>query len=149
VKSIVGFAFFLLFLAGFAFVMLQGKQMVKQNMAGGGTALTATHWRPVSVDDQTIPVDSGLFVTFEVDGSIRGHGGCNSFSGSLELSDDGLSTGPLAATRMACPEAIMDREMAFMNALQSMADFAIDDNGLRLLDGEAHVVAKFVAVAQN
>jgi heat shock protein HslJ len=148
-KGVVGFGFFLLFLAGFAFVMLQGRQMAQQNMSGSGIELTATNWRPVTVDDEAVPADSGMFVFFEVDGSIRGHGGCNRFFGSLELTDDGLSIGPLGATRMACPEPIMEREIAFMSALQSMSDFAIGDFGLRIIDDQGSIVAELVAATQN
>jgi len=148
-KAVVGFGFFLLFLAGFAFVMLQGKQMAQSGMAGGGVNLTATNWRATSIRGEAVPADSGLFVTFSVDGSINGSGGCNRFSGSLEQSDTGLSVGPLGATRMACAEDIMGREMAFLDAVQGMKDFAIGDFGMRLLDDDGNVIAEFAAESAN
>ena len=36
-KAIMGFGFFLLFLAGIALVMLQGREMARQNMPAGGS----------------------------------------------------------------------------------------------------------------
>ena len=99
-KAVVGFGFFLLFLAGIALVALQGRQMAQSNIAGGGAGLTGKQWRPVLIGTESLPEDSGVYVEFEEDGSIKGHGGCNSFFGSLQKSDSGVSVGPLGATML-------------------------------------------------
>jgi putative lipoprotein len=145
-KSIVGFAFFLLFLAGIALVTLQGRQMAQRNVSGGGAGLTGISWRPIKVGNEAIPEDSGIFVSFEVDGSIKGRGGCNNFFGSLEQTESGIEVGPLGATRMACSQAIMSRETAFLEALQKTRGFQANNDGMRLLDDEGSVLAEFVAV---
>ncbi len=142
-KSMMGFAFFLLFLAGIAFVMLQGREMIQ--VGGSGAELTGISWRLVSVGDEAIPEDAGLTLRFEVDGSIKGHGGCNGFFGSLQKSDSGIEVGPLGATRMACPEPIMNRETTFMNAVQKLRDFRTTGDGMSLLDEDGNVLASFVA----
>jgi heat shock protein HslJ len=144
-KAIVGFAFFLLFLAGIAFVMLQGRQMAQLGAPGGGVELTGVIWRPVTVDEQAIPADAGMYIQFEVDGGIKGHGGCNGFFGSLEQRESGVGVGPLGSTRMACPEEIMSREMAFLNAVQQTTNFETSDDNLILLDEENRVLAEFTA----
>ena len=146
-KSMFGFAVFLLFLAGIALVMLQGRSMM--SVGGGGAELTGISWRPVSVGDQEIPEDSGLYVLFEVDGSIKGHGGCNGFFGSLEKADSGIAVGRLGATRMACPDKIMDREMAFMDAVQRTRDFRSGGDRMSLIDEGGSVLAVFVAGADE
>ncbi len=145
-KAIVGFGFFLLFLAGIALVTLQGRQMAQQNLPGGGASLTGISWRPILVGDEAIPEDSGIFVSFEVDGGIKGSGGCNNFFGSLVQTESGIEIGPLGATRMACPQAIMSREMAFLEALQKTRGFQANNDSMRLLDDEGSVLAEFVAV---
>ena len=145
-KAIVGFGFFLLFLAGIALVTLQGRQMVQQNLPGGGAGLTGISWRPIMVGDEAIPEDSGIFVSFAIDGGIKGHGGCNNFFGSLEQTGSGIKIGPLGATRMACPEPIMSREMAFLEALQKTRGFQVNNDSMRMLDDEGSVLAEFVAV---
>ena len=142
-KAMMGFGFFLLFLAGIALVMMQGKQMIQ--VGGGGVEVTGVNWRPVSVGDEEIPEDAGLYLLFEVDGSIKGNGGCNSFFGSLQQSDSGIEAGPLGGTRMACPETIMNRETAFMNAVQKLRDFQTGKDGMSLLDEDGNVLARFVA----
>ncbi len=146
-KSMFGFGVFLLFLAGIALVMLQGREMA--TVGGGGAELTGISWRPVSVGDQDIPDDSGLYVIFEVDGSIKGHGGCNGFFGSLEKADSGIAVGRLGATRMACPDEIMDLEMVFMDAVQRTRDFRSGGDRMSLIDEGGSVLAIFVAGADQ
>lgn len=146
-KAMMGFAFFLLFLAGIALVMLQGRQMVQ--LGGSGVELTDITWQPIMVGDESLPEDSGMYIRFEVDGSIKGHGGCNAFFGSLERTDAGIGVGPLGGTRMACPEDIMDRETAFMDAVGKTTDFQSSKERMSLLDADDGVLARFVAVADN
>ena len=144
-KAIFGFAFFLLFLAGIALVTLQGRQMAQQSILGSGAGLTGISWRPIMVGNEAIPEDSGIFVSFEVDGSIKGRGGCNNFFGSLKQTESGIEVGPLGATRMACPQPIMSRETAFLEALQKTKGFQVNNDSMRLLDDECSVFAEFVA----
>lgn len=146
-KSMMGFVFFLLFLAGFALVMLQGRQL--SQLGGGGAEITAISWRPVTIGEASIPEDSGIFILFEIDGSITGHGGCNRFSGSLEQSDSGIAVGQLATTRMACSDKIMNRESAFIEAVQKTTDFSSKGDRMNLLDSDGNVLAAFVAGSGN
>jgi heat shock protein HslJ len=142
-KTIVGFAFFLLFLAGIAFVTMQGKQLGQ--LGSSGAEITGIKWRAVSVGEEAIPANSGIYIQFEVDGSIEGHAGCNGFFGSLEQRDSGVGVGPLGATRMACPDPIMSRELTFIDAVQKMASFQSTSDTLSLLDEENDVLVEFVA----
>ena len=142
-KAIVGFAFFLLFLAGIAFVMMQGKQLGQ--LGSSGAEITGIKWRAVSVGEEAIPANSGIYIQFEVDGSIKGHAGCNGFFGSLEQRQSGVGVGPLGATRMACPDPIMSRELTFIDAVQKMASFQSTSDNLSLLDEENDVLVEFVA----
>lgn len=141
-KAIFGFGFFLLFLAGLALVMLQGQEMARQNLPGGGASITGIQWRPVTIRSEPVAEDSNMFVLFAVDGSISGNGGCNKFFGSLQTTDGGISVGELGATRMACPQQIMDQETAFMQALQDVASFKLGDNTLRLLSEDGGELAE-------
>lgn len=142
-KAIVGFAFFVLFLAGIAFVTMQGKQLGQ--LGSSGAEITAIKWRAVSIGDEAIPANSGIYIRFEVDGSIEGNAGCNGFFGSLEQRDSGVGVGPLGATRMACPDPIMSRETSFIDAVQKMASFQSTSDSLSLLDEESDVLVEFVA----
>ena len=142
-KAIVGFAFFVLFLAGIAFVTMQGKQLGQ--LGSSGAEITAIKWRAMSIGDEAIPANSGIYIRFEVDGSIEGNAGCNGFFGSLEQRDSGVGVGPLGTTRMACPDPIMSREMSFIDAVQKTASFQSTSDSLSLLDEESDVLVEFVA----
>jgi heat shock protein HslJ len=144
-KSMMGFFFFLLFLAGIALVMMQGREMARQTLPGGGASMTGIDWRPTHLGADEIATDSGMFVLFAVDGSIKGNGGCNSFFGSLQTIEGELSVGELGSTRMACPSDIMDREMVFMKALQDTTQFEMGENSLQLLGAGNVLLAQLVA----
>ena len=144
-KGIMGFGFFLLFLAGIALVMLQGREMARQNMPGGGASMTGIEWQPTLLGAKEIATDSGMFVLFEVDGSIKGNGGCNNFFGSLQTTEGKLSVGELGSTRMACPPDIMENETAFLKALQDTTQFEMGKNSLQLLGPSNALLAELVA----
>jgi len=66
------------------------------------------------------PEDAGeveQFVAFKMGGEVIGHGGCNRFFGSYTQDGNTLTFGPLASTKMACPN--LKQEQDFMSALQS------------------------------
>ena len=143
-KATIGFGFFLLFLAGLALVMLQGREMARQNVPGGGAAITGKNWQPTVIAGRRTPGDIKMFVHFAVDGSVNGNAGCNQFSGSLESTENGVSMGRLAATRKACPPAEMELEATFMNALQSTAGFELSLGTLQLLDEQGDLLAELI-----
>ncbi|MDH3748282.1 MAG: META domain-containing protein [Gammaproteobacteria bacterium] len=143
-KAMFGFFVFLLFLAGIALVMLQGRQMAQQNLPGGGSGLVGVKWRPTYIGADSVPNDTVMFVQFALDGSVNGHGGCNTFFGSLEKTDAGVEIGPLGATRMACAESVMTLETAFMNALQNIKKFEVSSDRLLLVDGENNLLIDLI-----
>lgn len=148
-KAMFGFFVFLLFLAGIALVVLQGRQLAQKNLPGGGLGLVGVSWRPVYVGAAPMPDDSGMSVQFEIDGSIKGHGGCNSFFGSLEQSESGIAVGPLGATRMACEERLMARESAFMEALQNTTKFEVAGDRLQMLDEDSTLLIELVGTISD
>ena len=83
---------------------------------------------------------------FEAD-RVTGNDGCNNFFGPYKKSDDDLSFGLLASTRMACPQ-IDGFELVFNKMLLATTRFRIDGNRLELYADEQRL-ASFVAVEQN
>lgn len=144
-KGVVGFLFFLLFLAGLFLVFIQGKQMTSQNLPAGGAQLTGVRWQPAYIGAEAVPDDAGLHLEFSLDGSIKGNAGCNSFFGSLEKSESGVKVGPLGSTRMACAEPIMDRENKFLDALQNTTIFEVNGDQLACLDADRKLLIELAA----
>lgn len=81
------------------------------------------------------------------DGAVSGKGGCNGFGGMATIAGDTLSFGPLAGTLMACPEAVMDQERKFHDALAATAAFRLDaaQRKLVLLDAAGAELIRFSA----
>ena len=143
-KGLLGFGFFLLFLAGIALVTLKGRQIGQIGASGSGAEITGIRWRPVAVGDDAMPDDSGMFLQFEVDGSIKGHGGCNGFFGSLQKTESGIGVGALVVTEKACRRTVMSRENTFLSAVQETTNFESGSDSMRLLDKDDEVLAEFV-----
>ena len=144
-RAVVGFLFFLLFLAGLFLVFLQGKYTTGQSASVGDTELTGVRWRPTFIGPEPIPEDAGLWIEFEVDGGITGHAGCNSFFGSLQQTETGKELGAIGSTRMACPEPIMSREAAFLSALQKATLFEVSGERMNSLDADRTLLIEFAA----
>ena len=65
--------------------------------------------------------------------SVSGLAGCNRYRGGFSAGPGGaLSIGPLAATKMACRGPLMDLERAFMQRLQAVDGYRLEDGALLL-----------------
>jgi heat shock protein HslJ len=99
-------------------------------------ALVARRWVLVEVMGKPIPARPGpkephLVFDFAEE-RVAGTGGCNSFSGGFELGEGNRITfpGPLAATKMACPD--MSTDQAMMDALARVDNWTIGSDTLSL-----------------
>ena len=81
-----------------------------------------------------------MTATFE-DGQVHGSAGCNSYSGSYQVSGDTITVGAIAITEMAClePEGVMEQELLFVGFLTDARTFRLADGQLQTFrpDGEA------------
>jgi heat shock protein HslJ len=67
---------------------------------------------------------------------LAGFAGCNRVKGRFVQRGTELALSPVASTRMACPDATLQREARFMQALSSIDAFRIEGDVLSLLQGE-------------
>jgi heat shock protein HslJ len=109
-------------------MLLTGGTVLADGLADG---LAGSEWRPVQLGEQVVEDTANVFVRFEAEGRVAGHGGCNRFFGSYQITDGQISFGPLGATRMACPEPVMNLETALFQALEQARGFSRD--GARLV----------------
>jgi heat shock protein HslJ len=66
-------------------------------------------------------------LTFREASKVAGNGSCNRFFGPAEVSGNAVKLGPLASSRMMCPEAVMNQELKYLNALQAAERFEWKD----------------------
>ena len=142
-KAAVGFIFFMLFLAGLAFVNLRGMQGSEDARVSTLEALSDAAWRPTHLGEMVVEEDSPMFLQFNTDGRFIGHAGCNRFFGSAELVENELSFGPIGATRMTCGDAADGLEYAFLEALESARAAYRSDGRLVLRDDAGTTVLRF------
>lgn len=103
-------------------------------MTGAQAAeLTGTTWRAETIMGRPVIDLAASTLIIGADGQVHGSGGCNRYFGPVAIDGERIAFGNLGATQMACPEAIMDQEMRFFQALGSAERWALDDHGLLLL----------------
>lgn len=108
-------------------------------------------WRLVQLDGKPVRRDGderAPHLLFRGDGRVTGFGGCNRLSGTYEVRGDRLTLGPLAATRMACADA-MDIESAFLGALGRVRRWKLESGRLKLLPDEGSPLAVFAEAAAS
>ena len=145
-KASVGFAFFLLFLAGYALVTVRNMGEEAANSVPTIADLSASAWRPSHIGEMTLAADNGLYVQFEPGGELGGYAGCNRFFGSYQLDGNKISIEPLGLTRMACSPQVMSFEISFIEALQSASTVAHAETRIALRNDKGQATSRFDAI---
>ena len=135
-------------LVAFAFAACGGDDASGSN--GGGThdpaALEGQSWiltQMLSAGGQTQILDVG--VSAEFDGTtISGNAGCNSYHASYEASGNEISFGPVAGTKMACPEAETSTEARYLQLLEGVATFETSGRSMSMSDADGTPVLQFM-----
>ncbi|WP_306151401.1 META domain-containing protein [Roseovarius sp. MMSF_3281] len=108
--------------------------------------LTGTAWHIEDVMGGGVIDGAEVTIGFDAEGRTFGRAACNRFSGGYDLTGEGISFGPMAATKMACPPALMDLETKVFEALSQVWRFDFDETGALLLiggpEGEALLTAR-------
>jgi heat shock protein HslJ len=98
------------------------------------SASLAGSWRLVNISESATPTpmvppqDTELTASFEGD-RIFGSGGCNRFMGGYQTEGNQLTISPLASTRMACEESVMNQEIRYLMALEGAQRYEVNDQG--------------------
>jgi heat shock protein HslJ len=112
--------------------------------------LIGTEWWVEDIEGGGVIDNSHTTIAFPEAGRVAGDGGCNRYMGPVEIDGDRMSFGPLAGTLMACPEALMNQDRKFHQALGKVAQWEIRETGLlHLLDAEGATVVRAWKVEQG
>ena len=89
--------------------------------------LTGSEWLLEDLGGLGVIDNIQATLTFPEANKVAGNGSCNRLFGPAEVSGDAIKLGPLASSRMMCPEAVMNQETKYMNALQAAEHFEWKD----------------------
>jgi len=90
-------------------------------------ALVGSEWLLEDLSGSGVIDDVKATLTFPEVAKVAGNGSCNRFFGPAEITGDAIKLGPLASSRMACPESVMNQEAKYLNALRSAERFEWND----------------------
>lgn len=103
--------------------------------------LAGVEWQVNRIDGDTVMTDGLVTVRFLTDAEgnrrVAGRASCNRYTGSWQLTGEGLMLSRMASTRMACAPTLMAQEERFLALLAEVTRFEVDDNGtLGLIAGD-------------
>lgn len=114
----------------------------------GGTllplaSLVGSLWRLTHIGGVAVENESATELRFAAN-NVSGSAGCNRFSGSFSLAGNKLTTGPLAATKMACKGAAGKQEAALFALLAASVQISYAADGSMTLSGTKGQTARLV-----
>ncbi len=106
--------------------------------------LAGTTWQLIQLDGRSVQPREGAFSLHLDEGRVAGIGACNRLSGTYTTTEKrALVFGPIASTRMACPD--IEQEQRFLQVLAATTHYDMDGPMLILLcDGELRAVLQAV-----
>jgi heat shock protein HslJ len=110
--------------------------------------LAGTSWEVIGYNNGKQAVTSVLIGTtmtadFGTDGTLSGTSGCNTYKGTYAVTGNQITIGPLATTRMVCPQEIMDQETLYLAALQTAATYRIEGTRMELRTKDGALAVNF------
>jgi heat shock protein HslJ len=83
-------------------------------------------------------------ITAEIaDGRISGSAGCNSYGAEIQINGDQIKIGMAMTTMMACDEPIMQQEQAYLQNLDKVATYQLQDGVLTFSDAQGNVILSY------
>jgi heat shock protein HslJ len=90
-------------------------------------SLAGSEWHLEDLSGSRVLEDAQATLAFPEPGKVAGNGSCNRFFGTAEINGPAIKLGPLASTRMACAEEVMNQETKYLQTLQSAERFEWKD----------------------
>lgn len=118
--------------------------LLDRKVAQPDRPLTGTTWvvdstiSPTAVTSSRAIEESSPTLQIASDGSVTGSTGCNTFTGTAQISGDTVTFGPLATTRMACAADVAEVERAVLTALDGSTTATVDSDRLRLMNANGN-----------
>lgn len=106
--------------------------------------LQGTSWRLEDLGGTGVLDRVQATLEFSESGRVSGNGSCNQFSGTVKISGESITFGPLAATRKACVDAVGMQENNYFKALGAARRFNLDGPFLLIYSEGADKPLRFI-----
>jgi heat shock protein HslJ len=102
-------------------------------------------WVIESIDgpDGSVSAPEGAYLQY-AEGDVFVSTGCNRGVGSLEVSDDTVTIGPIAVTMMMCEPDVAAWESELLQLLSQPLGWELDGDQLTLTAGEQSIISRFL-----
>jgi putative lipoprotein len=115
-----------------------------QAAAPAAPSILEIRWRVADLAGKAVGGTGHATLTIGSDMRAGGKGGCNNYFAQAQMNGPDLAFSAVAATRMACSDAIMADENAYFAALGTVRSYLIDGGSLTLLDQDGHAAIGLV-----
>jgi heat shock protein HslJ len=105
---------------------------------GDPASLLRGEWRVEELGGIAVTAAPRITLVFGAQGRVSGEASCNRYTGTIEVTGEGIVFGQLVATRRACAAAAMDQERSFLEVLGRVRMFELPGDGtlvLHAMDG--------------
>lgn len=105
-------------------------------------AALAGEWRILTLNGAALPAEAATEASISFDAAtnkVAGTTGCNRLMGTYAVSGTGITFGPMATTRMACPPNNPEASLLTVLGSQTLT-YQLSGNALTLLEGTTPVV---------
>lgn len=109
--------------------------------------LAGTAFESTDVTGYDLVADTTVTLGFETD-ALGANAGCNTMSGGYTITDGTLDVSTMAATMMACDDALMAQDTWLSEFLTSGPDITLDGDTLTLSGGETTITLAAQAPAE-
>jgi heat shock protein HslJ len=114
------------------------------DVSGDPGTLHGTSWTLSQMPGDALLPDRQVTVSFSTS-QVQGSDGCNRYQAPAHVSHASFRlSGPIASTRMACPEPVMRQAEAFLAALNGARATRVQGGQLFLLDEAGNVLATLI-----
>lgn len=107
-----------------------GPHAAQPGAGGEAGGLVGTAWRLEDLGGAGVLDRVEATLEFPDPVMVAGSSSCNRFFGTVSISGESIKISPLGSTRMSCPEAIMNQEANYLNALKDAERFTRDGSTL-------------------
>ncbi|HTL49673.1 MAG TPA: META domain-containing protein [Steroidobacteraceae bacterium] len=125
----------------------QAARAMQVAAAPAAPPLWGTAWRLEDLAGAKVLGGAPATLEFSSEGRASGSGSCNGFNGVVTLESGTIQFGGLAATRKACPEAVMRQEETYFAALRDAERYEVDGDSLRIFSANQPAPLRFAAMA--